>query len=102
MAVDPNNYNLMYASSWDKDRKAWNFRGSGEGSAIYKSTDAGNTWAKVSGEGSGFPTGEGVGRIGVAIYDENTVYATVEPIRAKNKILRPPRKNSSPYQLGQN
>lgn len=75
VAVDPNNYNLMYASSWDKDRKAWNFRGSGTGSAIYKSIDAGNTWAKVSGEGSGFPTGGGVGRIGLAIYDENTVYA---------------------------
>ncbi len=75
VAVDPNNFNLMYASSWDKDRKAWNFRGSGNGSAIYKSTDAGDTWALVSGEGSGFPTGEGVGRIGVAIFDENTVYA---------------------------
>ena len=75
VAVDPNNFNLMYASSWDKDRKAWNFRGSGAGSAIYKSTDAGNTWVKVSVEGSGFPTGEGVGRIGIAIYDENTVYA---------------------------
>ncbi len=75
ISVDPNNYNLMYASSWDKDRKAWNFRGSGEGSAIYKSTDAGTSWSKVSGEGSGFPTGEGVGRIGLAIYDENTVYA---------------------------
>ena len=75
IAVDPNNFNLMYASSWDKDRKAWNFRGSGEGSAIFKSIDAGNTWTKVSGEGSGFPSGEGVGRIGLAIYDENTVYA---------------------------
>ena len=75
VAVAPNNYNLMYASSWDQDRKAWNFRGSGEGSAIFKSTDAGNTWTKVSGAGSGFPTGEGVGRIGIAIYDANTVYA---------------------------
>ncbi|MCF6307635.1 MAG: glycosyl hydrolase [Flavobacteriaceae bacterium] len=75
MQADPNNFNLMYASSWDKDRKAWNFKGSGEGSAIYKSIDAGTTWIKVSGEGSGFPTGDGVGRIGIAIYDENTVYA---------------------------
>lgn len=75
VAVDPNNFNLMYASSWDKDRKSWNFRGSGEGSAIFKSIDAGNIWTKVTGEGSGFPTGEGVGRIGIAIYDENTVYA---------------------------
>ncbi|PKA82756.1 sortilin (neurotensin receptor 3) [Ulvibacter sp. MAR_2010_11] len=72
---DPNNYNLMYAASWDKDRKAWNFTGNGVGSGIYKSTDAGNSWTKVSVDGSGFPTGEGVGRIGLAIYDANTVYA---------------------------
>jgi len=71
----PNNFNIIYASSWDKDRKAWNFRGNGTGSGIYKSTDAGNTWTKISVEGSGFPTGEGVGRIGLAVVDENTVYA---------------------------
>ncbi len=71
----PENYNVMFATSWTKDRKAWNFDGSGNNSAIYKSEDAGNTWAKVSTEGSGFPTGSGVGRIGVAIYDDNTIYA---------------------------
>ena len=71
----PNNFNIIYASSWDKDRKAWNFRGSGVGSAIYKSTDAGDTWTKISADGSGFPTGEGTGRIGLAVVDENTVYA---------------------------
>lgn len=71
----PNNFNIIYASSWDKDRKAWNFRGSGSGSAIYKSTDAGSTWTKISVEGSGFPTGDGVGRIGLAVVNENVVYA---------------------------
>ena len=71
----PNNYNVMFASSWTKDRKAWNFNGSGNNSAIFKSTDAGETWARVSTAKSGFPTGDGVGRIGVAIYDENTIYA---------------------------
>ncbi|MGJ8665542.1 MAG: VPS10 domain-containing protein [Patiriisocius sp.] len=75
MDADPNNFNLVYASSWDKDRKAWNFRGSGSGSAIYKSTDAGNSWTKVSTLESGFPTGEGVGRIGLAVVDANIVYA---------------------------
>lgn len=71
----PNNYNLMFASSWTKDRKAWNFDGNGSNSAIYKSTDAGTTWEKVSTEKSGFPTGTGVGRIGLAIYDDNIIYA---------------------------
>ena len=71
----PNNYNIMFASSWTKDRKAWNFDGSGNNSAIYKSTDAGETWTKVSTKTSGFPTGTGTGRIGLAIYDDNIVYA---------------------------
>jgi len=75
LSVDPNNFNTMFASSWDKDRKAWNFRGSGQGSGIYKSSDAGSTWKKVSGPNSGFPTGEGVGRIGLAVFNENTIYA---------------------------
>ncbi len=75
MDTDPDNFSLVYATSWDKDRKAWNFRGNGEGSAIYKSTDAGNTWTKVSTPKSGFPTGDGVGRIGIAVVDGNTVYA---------------------------
>ncbi len=75
LEVSPTNFNVMFASSWDKDRKSWNFRGSGEGSAIYKSIDAGSTWVNVSEKGSGFPTGEGVGRIGLAIYDDQTIYA---------------------------
>ena len=71
----PNDYNIMFATSWTKGRKAWNFDGSGNNSAIYKSTDAGETWQKVSTEKSGFPTGNGVGRIGLAVYDSNIVYA---------------------------
>ena len=56
----PDNFNLMFAASWTKDRKAWNFDGSGSNSAIYRSSDAGNTWVKISTGKSGFPTGEGV------------------------------------------
>ena len=75
LQTNPNNYNLMFASSWTKDRKAWDFKGNGNNSAIYKSTDAGNIWTKVSTENSGFPTGNGVGRIGLAVFDDNIVYA---------------------------
>lgn len=71
----PDNFNILFASSWTRDRKAWNFSGNGNNSAIYKSTDTGTTWVKVSTEASGFPTGNGVGRIGLAIFNENIIYA---------------------------
>ncbi|MFY7670692.1 WD40/YVTN/BNR-like repeat-containing protein [Tenacibaculum sp. MEBiC06402] len=71
----PNNFNVLYAASWERERKAWNFEGNGKNSAIYKSEDGGNSWKKIS-ENNGFPHGDGVGRIGLAVYDENTVYAS--------------------------
>ncbi len=70
----PNNSDILYAASWERERKAWNFQGNGKNSAIYKSTDGGDSWTKIS-ENNGFPNGEGVGRIGLAVYDDNTVYA---------------------------
>jgi len=73
IAIAPNNFNVMYAASWERERKAWNFVGSGTNSAIYKSIDGGENWKNIS--GNGFPVGSGVGRIGLAVYDENTVYA---------------------------
>lgn len=84
---DPKNFNLMYASAWDKDRKAWNFDGSGSGSAIYKSIDGGNTWMKQF----AFPSGGGVGRIGLAVYNSNIVYAVHD-----SQFRREKEKESTP------
>ncbi|WP_340201265.1 VPS10 domain-containing protein [Ascidiimonas sp. W6] len=75
LAFAPDNFNIQYAAAWQKDRKAWNFTGNGEHSGIYKSTDGGSSWQLISTKDSGFPTGNGLGRIGLAVYDENTVYA---------------------------
>ena len=89
VAMEPGNFNVLYASSWQKDRKAWNFSGNGNGSALYKSTDAGNSWERISKKDSGFPTGEGVGRIGLAVFDSRTVYAVVD-----NQFRRPNEKKN--------
>ncbi|QOD59880.1 glycosyl hydrolase [Polaribacter haliotis] len=90
VAVAPENFNIMYAASWERERKAWNFDGDGKNSAIYKSTDAGTSWAKVA-DKSGFPTGSGVGRIGLAVFNENTVYALHDSQfrRPKGKTKKP-------------
>jgi len=74
VVASPNNSNILYAASWERERKAWNFDGDGKNSAIYKSTDGGDSWSKIS-DNNGFPNGDGVGRIGLAVYDDNTVYA---------------------------
>ena len=78
LSVVPGNYNIQYAAAWEKDRKAWNFTGSGANSGIYKSTDAGNSWTLISTPESGFLQGKGVGRIGLAAFDANTLYAIVD------------------------
>ncbi|MBN09434.1 MAG: glycosyl hydrolase [Flavobacteriaceae bacterium] len=75
IAQNPNNLSNLYAASWEKDRKAWNFKGSGNSSGIYKSVDFGETWELITTEESGFPSGEGVGRIGLAVYNDNILYA---------------------------
>ncbi len=75
VAHAPNNFNIQYAAAWEKDRKAWNFSGNGPGSGVYKSVDGGSNWTLITKAESGFPTGDGVGRIGLAVFDENTVYA---------------------------
>ena len=78
MAYTPNSFNIMYATAWEKDRKAWNLNEGGKGSAIYKSIDAGETWDNISKDDSGFPLGDGVGRIGIAVFDENIIYAVLD------------------------
>ena len=85
--ASPTNANILYAASWERDRKAWNFDGDGENSAIYKSTDAGSTWEMLTFENSGFPTGSGIGRIGLAAFNDDVVYALLD-----NQFMRPEMK----------
>ena len=78
MSETPGDFNVMYATSWEKDRKAWNFDEDGHSSGIYKSIDGGANWSLISNDESGFPTGAGVGRIGIAVFDKDIVYAVVD------------------------
>ncbi len=86
--INPNDFNIQFATSWQRDRSSWNFNGDGKKSAIYKSNDAGETWSLVSTKQSGFPNGIGTGRIGISIFDNNTIYAIVD-----NQLRRPKEKN---------
>lgn len=79
----PNNPKIMFAAAWERERKAYNFKGNGIGSGIYKSEDAGTTWKKIDAN-SGFPTNIGIGRIGLTSFSENIAYAIVD-----NQNMRP-------------
>jgi photosystem II stability/assembly factor-like uncharacterized protein len=77
LVVNPKNPNQLLASSWDRSRKAWDFKEGGEGSSIYKSDDGGETWYKSI---AGFPQGKQVGRIGLDVCwsTPNVVYAILD------------------------
>jgi photosystem II stability/assembly factor-like uncharacterized protein len=76
LVMDPTNSHVLYAATYQRRRAAWGFSGDGPGSAVYKSTDAGRTWTKLT---NGLPGGR-VGRIGLDVYrrDPRVVYARVE------------------------
>ena len=67
----------IYASAWQRQRKAWNFVEGGVGSKIYKSSDHGETWQALS---NGLPAGKFVGRMGVDVAESNPniVYVVVD------------------------
>ncbi|MUH35054.1 glycosyl hydrolase [Zobellia amurskyensis] len=94
IAQAPDNFKILYASAWEKDRKAWDFLGSGNDSDIYKSNDGGSSWVRISNNGSGFPTGYGVGRIGLAVFDETTVYAFLDNQEHREKTEIPEKKSN--------
>ncbi len=64
LVLDPVDPNVLYAASWQRSRRPWNFVEGGSASGIWKSTDGGDNWVKLSG---GFPRGAHVGRIGLAV-----------------------------------
>ena len=56
LTMDPNNPRIMFATLWEARRKPWNFSSGGPGSAIYRTTDGGDTWENIT-ENKGLPRG---------------------------------------------
>ncbi len=76
LAIDLENPSTLYAAAYQRRRTAFGFSGGGPGSGLYKTTDGGETWTKLT---NGLPDGP-TGRIGVDIYrrDPSIVYAIIE------------------------
>ncbi len=81
IASDPKSPKVIFASAWEAHQYPWLSYftpASGAGSAIYKSTDGGATWRKLS--GGGWPAGS-LGRIGLGVTHMakgTRVYATID------------------------
>ncbi|MCB0555699.1 MAG: glycosyl hydrolase, partial [Phaeodactylibacter sp.] len=91
----PTEPNTLYAATWQRERRAWNFVESGPGSGIYKSTDGGESWDLLTTETSGFVTGEGAGRIGLdAVKTENglVLFAAIDNYNRRPKKEEEERK----------
>lgn len=96
VAIDPDNPDTLFAATYQRRRTAYGFHGGGPGSALYRSTDGGDTWVELTGGeadadaadnadhpwgtlANGLPAGE-YGRIGISIYrsDPRIVYVAIE------------------------
>ena len=77
VTFDPNDSRIVYAALWQARRLPWNFSSGGPGSGLYRSSDGGVTWVRLS--GNGLPTGF-LGRIHVSVSpaDSRRVYAMIE------------------------
>jgi photosystem II stability/assembly factor-like uncharacterized protein len=78
IVMDPRNSNVLYATMWQAYRKPWIMVSGGPGSGLYKSTNAGASWAKIS-NNPGFARGV-LGKMGVAVAASNpkVVYCMVQ------------------------
>lgn len=76
VVMDPSNPDVLYAASYQRRRHVGVLVGGGPESAIYKSTDGGQTWRRLS---KGLPTGD-LGRIALAVSPQrsNVVYAHIQ------------------------
>ena len=75
LSMDATNPRILYAAFWDHQRLPWYVRSGGPGSGIWKSSDGGDTWTRLT---DGLPAL--MGKIGVSVSPKapDRVYAIVE------------------------
>jgi len=96
--LDPRDPDVLYASSYQRRRRVWTLIDGGPESSIYKSTDAGGSWRKIT---RGLPKVD-MGRIGLAVSPVNpdVVYAIVEAAMGKSGFFRSKDRGESWHKPG--
>ena len=78
LCFDPTNHRILFATTWNVRRTPYSLSSGGEGSALWKSTDSGETWINLS-SNEGLPTGIwGIAGVAVAYNNNQIVYAIIE------------------------
>lgn len=78
LVIDPTNHRVLYASTWKIRRTPYSLSSGGEGSALWKSTDGGDTWKNIS-DAKGLPKGTwGISGVTVSPIDGDRVFAIIE------------------------
>jgi photosystem II stability/assembly factor-like uncharacterized protein len=93
LEFDPENPDVVYAATFQRRRHIWGYMAGGQGSGVWKSTDGGLTWRKLS---AGLPGGD-LGKIGLAVTPANPdlVYATIEAGQGQQGFYRSTDKGES-------
>tara|TARA_R110001606_G_scaffold399265_1_gene583083 strand:- start:157567 stop:160740 length:3174 start_codon:yes stop_codon:yes gene_type:complete len=78
ISMDPGNPRVLFATTWRFNRSPYGFDSGGEGSALWKSTDGGDTWKNIS-TNKGLPSGIwGIAGVSVSPVNSNRVFAIIE------------------------
>lgn len=93
LVIDPDNPDQLYAATWQRHRNVASYMGGGPGTAIYRSSDGGENWEKLT---KGLPKSN-MGKIGLAISPQNpdVIYAAIELDRRTGGIYKSIDRGSS-------
>jgi photosystem II stability/assembly factor-like uncharacterized protein len=85
LSMDPSNPRILYAGMWDHRRYPWAVRSGGPGSGLYKSTDGGSNWERLS---EGLPDTLGKVAVSVSPANPDRVYANIEARDEQGGVYR--------------
>jgi photosystem II stability/assembly factor-like uncharacterized protein len=78
LVMEPGNPAVFYAGTWRLIRTPYSLESGGDGSALWKSTDGGETWTNISAK-KGLPKGTwGIVGVAVAASNPDKIYAIIE------------------------